>query len=155
MVFKFNISHKGRTYKAETENENLIRMKIGDKLDGSLISEDLAGYELEITGTSDASGFPGIAGEVGPQLRKLLLTKGEKGMRTSKPEGLRLRKTVRGEEVSEKTSQINTKVIKEGSKKFDELCPPKEEPKAEEAAEAPKTEETPKEEPKAEEAPAA
>ncbi|MEA3248371.1 MAG: S6e family ribosomal protein, partial [Nanoarchaeota archaeon] len=36
-----------------------------------------------------------------------------------KPKGLRLRKTVRGKEISLDTVQINTKVLKEGSKKFD------------------------------------
>jgi ribosomal protein S6E (S10) len=125
MVFKFNISHKGRTYKAETDNEGLIRMKIGDKLDGSMISADLGGYSLEITGTSDIAGFPGIKGQVGGQLRRILLTKDDLGMNTTKPKGLRLKKSVRGEEISEKTLQINTKVLKEGSKKFDELCPAK------------------------------
>ena len=35
--------------------------------------------------------------------------------------GMRLRKTNRGEEISPKTIQINIKVIKEGSRKFDEL----------------------------------
>ncbi len=125
MAFKINVSHKGRTFKAETDNEALIRIKIGEKIDGSLISADLAGYELEITGTSDISGFPGVKGEVGGQLRGLLLVKGEVGMKTKKPLGLRLKKTVRGEEISEKTMQINTKVMKEGHKKFDEICPAK------------------------------
>ena len=42
-----------------------------------------------------------------------------KRQRTNKnPKGLRLRKTVRGKEVSLDTVQINTKVIKEGKKKF-------------------------------------
>ena len=125
MVFKFNVSHKGRTWKAEAENEELIRMKIGDKISGEMVSPELDGYQLEITGTSDISGFPGIKGENGPQLRGLLLTRYDKGMRQTKPEGLRLKKNVRGEEISEKTSQINLKVIKEGAKKFDEVCPKK------------------------------
>jgi ribosomal protein S6E (S10) len=134
MVFKFNISHKGRTYKAETDNEGIIRMKIGDKLDGSMITSDLEGYSLEITGTSDIAGFPGIKGQVGGQLRKILLTKDDLGMRQTRPQGLRLKKSVRGEEISEKTLQINTKVLKEGTKKFDEICPAK--PAKEEAPKA-------------------
>ena len=81
MPFKFNISHKGRTYKTESDNEGLIRMKIGEKLQGNMISADLEGYELEITGTSDIAGFPGIKGEIGPQLRRILLTRGMKGNR--------------------------------------------------------------------------
>jgi ribosomal protein S6E (S10) len=134
MVFKINVSHKGRTYKAETDNEGLIRMKIGDKVEGGMISSELEGYSLEITGTSDIAGFPGIKGEVGGQLRRLLLTKDDLGMNTTKPKGLRLKKSVRGEEISDKTLQINTKVLKEGNKKFDEVCPPK--PAKEEAVKA-------------------
>ena len=125
MVFKINVADKGRTFKAETDNEGLIRMKIGDKLHGNMISNELEGYELEIMGTSDNAGFPGIKGEMGAQLRKKLLTKNETGMRNSRHDGLRLAKTVRGEEISEKTSQINLKVLKEGHKKWDEVCPKK------------------------------
>lgn len=127
MVFKINVSDKGKTLKVETDNEGLIRMKIGDKVNGDMISPDLDGYSLEITGTSDIAGFPGIKGEIGSQLRRLLLTKKDKGMNQTRPGGLRLKKSVRGEEVSEKTVQINMKVLKQGSKKFEELLPKKEE----------------------------
>jgi len=128
MAFKINVSDKGKTLKLESDNEALIRMKIGEKINGNIISGDLDGYSLEITGTSDIAGFPGVKGEIGQQLRGLLLTKDDLGMRTTKPKGLRLRKSVRGEEISEKTSQINMKVLKEGSKKFQEMLPKKEEP---------------------------
>ncbi len=140
MAFKVNVSHKGRTFKVETDNEGLIRMKIGEKINGNMVSSELDGYQLEITGTSDQAGFPGIKGQIGGQLRKMLLTKDDLGMNQTKPRGLRLKKTVRGEEISEKTSQINLKVLKEGAKKFDEVCPPKpakEKPGKEVKAEAP------------------
>jgi ribosomal protein S6E (S10) len=136
MAFKINISSKGRTFKLESDNEAFIKMKIGDKINGDLVSGDLDGYSLEITGTSDIAGFPGIKNQVGGQLRRMLLTKKDIGMRTTRPGGLRLKKTVRGEEISEKTVQINMKVLKEGRKKFDELCPPKEKEKKEESKEA-------------------
>ena len=125
MAYKINVSHKGRTFKAEIDNESFIRMKIGDKIEGSMVSPELEGYSLEITGTSDIAGFPGIKGQPGQQLRKLLLTKDDLGMNQTRPQGLRLKKSIRGEEISEKTMQINTKVLKEGAKKFDEVCPPK------------------------------
>lgn len=140
MVFKINVSHKGRTFKAETDNEAFIRMKIGDKIHGDLVSSELEGYELVITGTSDIAGFPGIKGEIGSQLRGRLLSKNQTGMRNSRHDGLRLKKTVRGEEISDKTVQINTILSKEGKKKFDEVCPPKpakEKPTAEKKEEAP------------------
>ena len=59
MAFKINVSSKGKTLKLESENENLIGKKIGESIDGSDISEDLKGYTVEITGTSDISGIPG------------------------------------------------------------------------------------------------
>ncbi len=119
MAFKINISHKGKTYKLETETEFLISKKIGETFDGSELNSDLKGYELEITGTSDISGIPGFKGIEGTAYTRKLLTFGP-GMK-NKERGLRLRKTLRGEEISLKTIQINTKVKKEGSKKFAEL----------------------------------
>lgn len=130
MAFKINVAHNGKTFKAETENEALVGLAIGRPLEGKDISEDLEGYELEITGTSDKAGFPGLVEYAGPGLRKVLLGYG-KGMKqrprkegkkkVSSPKGLRLRKTVRGGEISMNTVQINTKVLKEGKKKFDDL----------------------------------
>ena len=142
MVFKLNVSHKGKTYKAETENESIIGLNIGDNLDGSIVSEDLAGFELKITGTSDKAGFAGLENLEGPGLKKVLLgygpgmhkkPKGER-KRSTRPKGLKLRKTLRGKEISEDTIQINTKVTKEGKKKFDALFA-KPEPAAEEKKE--------------------
>jgi ribosomal protein S6E (S10) len=140
MAFKINVAHKGKTFKAETENEEIMGQSIGDKIDGSLISADLAGYELEITGTSDKAGFCGVPTIAGPGLKKVLLGYGHgmhirpKGLSKKpgkRPNGLKLRKTVRGKEISSSTVQINTKVVKEGSKKFADLLP-----KAEEAPKA-------------------
>jgi small subunit ribosomal protein S6e len=146
MVFKINISDKGKAFKLETESEALIRIKIGDKIQGSSIDSSLEGYELQITGTSDEAGFPGIKGETGAHLRKVLLRKGDIANK-NRSKGLRLRKSVRGEEIDEKTVQINMIVIKEGSKKFADLLAPKEEPKEEEKSEeAPAAEEKPAEE---------
>ncbi len=129
MVFKINVSHKGKAFKVETGDEKLVGYSIGEKLDGKEISADLEGYEIEITGTSDKSGFTGMIHIDGPNLKKALLTygvgmhkkpKGDKKI-NRKPKGLRLRKTVRGREISLDTVQINTKVLKEGAKKFDSL----------------------------------
>ena len=129
MAFKINVGYKGKTFKVETEDEKLVGSSIGDKIKGEEISEDLTGYEIEITGTSDKSGFCGVKSISGPNLHKVLLgyghgmhmkPKGEKKI-NRKPNGLRLRKTVRGKEISNITIQINTKVLKEGAKKFDAL----------------------------------
>ena len=119
MPFKINISNKGKTYKLESENEVLIGKKIGEELDGNEISDDLKGYKLEITGTSDIAGIPGSKGLEGSTYHRELLKFGF-GMK-DKRKGIRLKKTLRGEEISAKTSQINTIVKKEGHKKFEEL----------------------------------
>jgi len=145
MAFKINVASNGKTYKVESENDELTNFSIGDKISGKLLSDDLEGYELKITGTSDKAGFTGIEGIDGPRLHKRLLSY-EKGMkkrpkiegkkqRTNKnPKGLRLRKTVRGKEISSETVQINTKVEKEGKKKFADLFTAPEEPKEENAS---------------------
>jgi len=119
MVFKLNISHKGKTYKTETENESLVGKKISETIKGGDILSDLKGYELKITGTSDISGIPGFKGLEGGTYHRRLLKYGP-GMKDRR-KGIRLRKTNRGEEISLKTIQINTKILKEGEKKFDDL----------------------------------
>ena len=129
MAYKINVGFKGKTFKVETEDEKLVGYSIGDKVKGEEISEDLTGYEIEITGTSDKAGFCGVKSLSGPNLHKVLLgyghgmhmkPKGEKKV-NKKPAGLRLRKTVRGKGISNFTIQINTKVLTEGAKKFDAL----------------------------------
>lgn len=129
MVFKINVSHNGKTFKVESEDEGFVGRSIGDKIDGKEISADLEGYEIEITGTSDKAGFMGRIEIEGSGIKKILLGYGKgmhkrpKGLKkvNKRPNGLRLRKTVRGREISLDTVQINTKVLKEGKKKFESL----------------------------------
>lgn len=127
MVFKINISNKGKTYKFESDNEDLVGKRIGENFSGKGLNEDLNGYELQITGTSDIAGIPGFKNLEGSTYHRKLLSFGP-GMK-DKRKGIRLRKTLRGEEISLKTVQINMVVKKEGSKKFEELV--KKEVKAE------------------------
>jgi len=158
MVFKLNISENGKAWKMELEGEFFIGKNVGDNIAGKGISEDLAGYELEITGATDIAGFPHTSELEGPELKRVLLTKGW-GMKDN-TKGIRKRKTVRGKQLSDKTVQINLKVIKAGNKSLKEIFPdqnkepeaPAQEAPAETPKEAPK-EETPEEEtkPKAEE----
>lgn len=125
MAFKINVSNKGFTKKYELDGEELFGVKIGEKIDGKLVSEELEGYEIELKGTSDKAGFPGIPNQQGPGLRKLLLKRGL-GMRDNR-NGIRLRKTVRGNEVSSDTIQLNFIVVKEGKTKASDLFKKKEE----------------------------
>ncbi len=148
MPFKINISEKGgKTFKIESESEALLEKALGEKISGNDVSSDLAGYEFEITGASDKSGFASRKDVEGQGLKKVLLGYGKnmhkkpKGLKkvNKKPKGLRLRKTVRGKIISAETSQINLKVVKEGGKKLTEIFPeqnkPKEQPKPAEETE--------------------
>ncbi len=122
MAFKFNIGDKGKSFKVESESEAFIGMKIGEKFDGKEIFGDLNGYELEIRGTSDKSGFAGSKGVEGPALNKILIKKG-KFLRKVPHKGFRRKKTVRGNEISAKTVQINCVVSKAGGKTLEEVFP--------------------------------
>jgi small subunit ribosomal protein S6e len=130
MAFKINIGTKeGKTYKLESEAPAIIGKELHETVHGKDISHDLEGYEFEITGASDTSGFPSIEDAEGLMLQGKLLTYG-KGMKkrprkegkrkrsNPRPRGLRLRKTVRGKIISEAMAQINLKVTKEGHKKL-------------------------------------
>jgi small subunit ribosomal protein S6e len=127
MAFKFNISDKGKAWKAEAEAVSLVGKSVGDKIEGKEIKPELEGYELEISGASDTSGFPLAKDVEGSGLRKKLLTRGF-GMRDNR-DGMRLKKTLRGKVIAETTSQINLKVLKEGHKKLHELFPEQNKPK--------------------------
>lgn len=148
MVFKINLSEKdGRTYHLEAEAEELVGKSLHDKVNGNSISPDLAGYEFEIMGASDKSGFPSLEQVEGISLKRVLLgygkgmrkkprREGKKPLSNPKPKGLRLRKTVRGKVLSADTVQINLKVLKEGHKKLKEMFPEQNQPK-EKKVEAP------------------
>ena len=138
MVFKINISDKGKAWKLETEANALMGKNVGDKIEGSVINADFGGYELEITGGSDNAGFPLSKNIEGIYLRKALLTKGF-GMKEN-IEGLRKRKTLRGKQIAETTVQINMVVVKHGGKALNEIFPEQNKPKAVEKKEEKKAE---------------
>ncbi len=153
MVFKINISGKdGKTYKLELESEDLIGKALHDKVKGTDVLPALEGYELEITGTSDKSGFTSHKDVEGIGLKKVLLTEygkglkrkhrkeGKKKLSTPQPKGLRMRRTMRGNTISPVITQINMKVVKEGGKPLAEAFPDQNKPKVEEVKEVPKEE---------------
>lgn len=83
---------------------------IGEKIKGD--SFGLTGYEFEITGGSDYCGFPMRRDVLGPARKKILAVKGV-GIRNVK-KGERIRKSVAGNTIHPKTSQINLKIITHG-----------------------------------------
>lgn len=138
----------GKSYQKALAGNPLAGMKIKEKVSGDLV--DIPGYEFEITGGSDDAGFPMRQDIDGPLKKKALLTGGpglKTGTRLHKREGLRKRKTVAGNTITDKTAQVNLKVLKAGSDSLDKLFGKEEAPK-EEAKEEKKEE--PKEEKKEE-----
>jgi len=164
--FKANIGDPktGKTYKKDIigdEAKHLLGKKIGDKVKGDKIG--FSGYEFEITGGSDSSGFP-MRKDVSGTMRKKVLIASGVGTRHNR-KGMRLRRRVAANTIHAKTSQINMKILTYGKKALDAESPKEEAPaeapkkeapkeeKAEEKKEKPKEEkkEEPKEETKAKE----
>jgi small subunit ribosomal protein S6e len=96
---------------ANNATEAFMGKKIGDKVHGD--SFDLTGYEFEITGGSDNAGFP-MRRDVKGIARKRILIVGGVGLRKNL-KGRKVRKSVAGNTIYQKTAQINLKVLKHGS----------------------------------------
>jgi len=118
------ISFKGKAFQIEVDKNLFMGKKINEKVSGNAIA-DMAGYEFEVTGGSDKEGFPMRKGVQGAVRKRILIADGV-GYQP-KAEGIRRRKSIHGEVVSERVAQINLKVVKEGAKKFDDFLPKKEE----------------------------
>ena len=115
MDLKINIADKsGKCIKKELKEDQAVIFhgkKLGDKINGEMI--ELPGYEFQISGGSDYCGFP-MRSDVSGIMRKAILT--TKGLgNTYSRKGMRLRRTVAGNTVYNKTSQLNLKVLKYGS----------------------------------------
>ena len=135
MPFKINISEKtGKTYKLELEAEGLVGKELHDKILGRDLLPDLEGYELEIRGASDKSGFTSHENVPETGLKRILLSygkamrrrtrrEGKKKISNPKPKGLRLKRTVRGKKISPEIVQINLNVLKQGIKPLSEVFP--------------------------------
>ncbi|MBL7058867.1 30S ribosomal protein S6e, partial [Candidatus Pacearchaeota archaeon] len=88
MPFKINIASKeGNTFKLELETEEIVGKNLHDKIEGKMILPDLEGYEFEITGASDKSGFTAMKDVSGIGKKKVLLTYGKGMKKRPKREG--------------------------------------------------------------------
>lgn len=137
MVFKLDISHKGKTYHMDSESESFIGKKIGDKISGEDIKKELEGAEFTITGASDKAGFPSYSKVEGTGLKRVLLTKGfglkhkHKKKKTASPtlvKGIRMRRTVRANTMTTDIVQINLHLTKEGPKSLAAMLGKEEKP---------------------------
>lgn len=133
MEYKLNLGDPktGKTFKKdvkEAEAKVFFGKKMGDKVEGSKIG--LEGYEFEICGGSDYCGFPMRKDVQGGTRKRVLITKGVGNQ--DNWGGRRRRRTVVGNMISDKITQINLKILKQGKASL-------EAPKAEEAPAEKKT----------------
>jgi small subunit ribosomal protein S6e len=130
VAFKLVIGYKdGKCVQKELQDpqaSTLLGKKIGDNVTGESIG--LEGYEFQLTGGSDFCGFPMRPDVQGFNRKRILSIAGTIGVRgyyhkkkggkvvTKKiGKGIKIRKTVCGNTVNDKTTQVNLKIIKEGA----------------------------------------
>jgi len=115
-----NDTKNGKSHQIQISGHHansLIGKKIGDEVDGIFIS--LPGYKLQITGGTDKDGFAMKSDLPGMGRRRLLLSNGKSFHAIE--EGMRKKKSIRGNTVSQEIVQINMKVTKHSSKPIDQL----------------------------------
>jgi len=120
-----NDTKSGKSHQVQVSGHHansLIGKKIGDEVDGIFIS--LPGYKLQITGGTDKDGFPMRFDLPGMVRRRLLVSKGT-GF-NAKENGMRRKKSIRGNTVGQDIVQINMRVTKHGSRAIDQLIKPTE-----------------------------
>lgn len=132
MEFKIVINDREKSYQVVSDSEQFLGKKIGDKVKGDSIG--LPGYEIQITGGSDKEGFPMRKDISGTKRKKILLTGGV-GFRPDR-KGMKRRKSIRGNTISEDTVQINCKVVTKGKKAISDLLKKEEAQPAEEQTKA-------------------
>ncbi|MCL7415167.1 MAG: 30S ribosomal protein S6e, partial [ANME-2 cluster archaeon] len=102
---------------SDSNTNSFIGKNIGDIVSGDAVN--LPGYSLKITGGTDKDGFPMRSGLPGSGRRKVLVSGGI-GFK-SKVDGMRRRKTIRGEEIASDIGQINAVVEDYGNKTIEEI----------------------------------
>ncbi len=126
-----NPDSDGKSYALDITGANynhFLGKKIGDSVDGMFVGDGeivLNGYRLEITGGSDVTGRPMRPDLDGSGVKSVLITagigyKGKKFVNKNSKEyrykydGLRRRRNLRGNIISQDTRQINLKVVESG-----------------------------------------
>jgi small subunit ribosomal protein S6e len=129
----------GKSYHVEVKDEQariFLGKRIGDTVNVTPLG--LKGYEVVITGGSDKCGFPMRKDAHVSGRAKALLSSRTEGYRPE-GKGIRKRKTVMGDVITDSISQINTKVVKAGKDSIGKLIGVPEKPaEAEKPAEKPK-----------------
>ena len=113
MAFKVVVSQKEVTHQIEVEDGKALNgLVIGDEFDGGIVGLD--GYTLKVTGGADKNGFTMKKDVTGTRRIKSLLSGGI-GYHP-KSDGVKRRKTVRGNTIADDIVQVNTVVVSAGSK---------------------------------------
>jgi len=108
----------GQTHQIEIEDSSqLTGKKVGEEFDGGIAG--LSGYTLKITGGSDKQGFP-MRRSIEGTVRKQIMLEDGAGIQEDEA-GVRKRKSIRGNTVSEEIEQLNTQVVEEGSNSIEEI----------------------------------
>ena len=112
IIFKVVVSDPktGKSIQVQTKDESLVGKKVGDIIDGSIISLD--GYKLRITGGSGFEGAPMVSYVEGM---------GKKYVWYNENKKVRVKKLVRGNTISQEIVQINTKIEEYGNKDFNKI----------------------------------
>ena len=131
-------SSGGRAFGIDITGSNynhFLGKRIGDTVDGMFVGEgdkSLSGYKLQITGGSDLTGRPMRPELAGGGIKSVLITAG------IGYNGIRRRRNLRGNVVSQDTRQINLKITEVGNRSLDAIfglvdeAVPVEEPSGEE-----------------------
>ena len=146
------VDHRAYSVDITGANYNhFLGKKIGDSVDGMFVGDGdqtLTGYKLQITGGSDVTGRPMRPDLDGAGVKSVLVSPGVgyKGKRYVKKnakeyvykyDGIRRRRNLRGNIISQDTRQINLKVVETGKRSLPVIFGLEEEA----AAEAPSDEE--------------
>ncbi len=114
--FKLVIAQKdGKSVQKELkgqEADSFLGLKLGDNIRGDVLG--FSGYEFQISGGSDKSGFP-MRSDVSGTLRKRIFSTKSMGLRTTRA-GEKQRKSFAGNTVFDGTAQVNVVILKQGSK---------------------------------------
>ena len=121
----------------EARASPLIGKRIGEVMDGAAV--DLPAHKIQIMGGSDKDGFP-MRPSVHGGVRRSIVLSGGVGFNPTN-EGMRRRKTIRGNVITDEIVQINAKIV-EKPKQAKEAKKPKEK-KEEQPTAAKQTEQQP------------